>query len=209
MFQSTDIIACLGMRGCGKTYLSRWIQSLYPRKVIIDSLNEYEETANTTYDITSFFNVMLANEHNTQFEIIFKNDIENKAGVEIFNELVRVVYYRGSTLLCIDEIQLFSDVGHYGLCEWLENYIFIGRHAGAGLIFSTQRIGMLNKNILSQCSHVFIGYMHEFNDIKNICNFTGLEPDQISNLQLQEFIHWQPRQIPNKVKLINNVLTKI
>jgi hypothetical protein len=200
-FNSTDVIAVLGMRGCGKTYLSKQIQNCYPRKIIFDSLNEYEGNIHV-YDFQSFGQIILETEKSKNFSIIIKNNVEEKENEDIFNEMLRVCYYRGSVLLSLEEIQNFSDVNHYGMCHWLKNIMLTGRHSNLAIIFSTQRIGQLNKTILSQCHHVFIGMMHEKNDIQNICNFTGIKPESILSLKTREFLYWRP-SIPT-IKITND-----
>ena len=207
MFNSTDVIAVFGMRGCGKTFLSKHIQSVYPRRLIFDTLFEY--TGNIVQTFDEYGAAMLSNEHSESFEIIYRNDLENPTETFIFNEILRIAFRRGSLLISIEEVQAFHDVNHYGVCEWLENVFLMGRHRNVAIIFSTQRVGMLNKTLLSQCNHIFIGRMHERNDIKAICDFTGLRPEHILSLKNQEFYYWNMGEYPHKVQLVDGKIIKL
>ena len=41
-FTETDKIFCMGRSGCGKSHLAKRIQEKYPRKIIFDTLFEYD-----------------------------------------------------------------------------------------------------------------------------------------------------------------------
>jgi DNA helicase HerA-like ATPase len=203
MFKPTDLTltdcnAILGMRGCGKTHLGRNIQKIYPKIVIIDALKEYKESEERKLGgiIFSDFNEFCAalfevkNKRKKRFRLIFQFNEDDENTELIFEQLIRVLYKCGNLVIVIEEIQLYSTP--HKVSHWLRNLFLTGRHQNLGVIFTTQRPGELNKTILSQCAHLFVGQMHEKNDIKYISNFLGVDAEKLTELKKRFFLHWTP-----------------
>ena len=194
-FEHTDKTLIMGRSGCGKSYLARRLQGIWPRRIIIDSLSEYDDHKNKFYDFnlisTELINLKAQNAR--KFTLVFQFNPENEDANEVFNQLIRVGYYFGNLLIVIEEVQNFSSP-HY-LPHWLKNALLTGRHKGLALMFTTQRPGELNKTIVSQCKHIFCGNLIDKNDINYVSGFLNEESIKLINLKDRQFIYRGPSGI--------------
>ena len=204
MFRSTDVILALGRRGCGKSFLAKNIQKIHPRRIIFDTVNEYSKDSNNSvvYNFNEFADAILRNEDRNEFEIIFQFDPEEDNPELIFDQALKVLYYRRDVLIVIEEVQTFSSPHYLG--KWLRNCLLKGRHQNLALLFTTQRPGELHKTILSQCSHIFAGQIHETNDLNYISKFIGVNSEKLINLKKEYFLLFSPGE---EIKLVHNSLT--
>lgn len=189
MITETDCLLIMGTRGCGKSYLCQMIQKIFPRRVIIDSVDEYpDENAVFSFDQFAQKIVELEKTGARDFEIVFKFDPEVGQNTEEFDELLRCLYYFGNIQIVIEEVQLFS--APHSVPKWLKNCLLTGRHQGLSLIFTTQRPGELNKTILSQCNHIFCGRLVEGNDLRYVSAFLNQDAAKLSTLQDRNFLYF-------------------
>lgn len=197
--KSTDCILIMGRRGCGKSYLSKKIQSVWPRRIIIDSLGEYTEGEHV-FNFLEFSDKLKYFKSNqiNQFEVVYQFDPENELSEEEFNQILRIAYYLGNVQIVIEEIQLYSSP--HKMPRWLKNCLLTGRHQNLSLLFTTQRPGELNKTIFSQCSHIFCGQINEGNDLRYISSILGAEIQKLPSLPERQFIYFSDegvKQISN------------
>lgn len=193
MIKLDDCLLVMGRRGCGKSFLAKNLQKLWPRKIIIDSLNEYKKENEKTIIVNNFNDfseklIFLKENKSKEFTLIFQFDPETKVSEELFDQILRVAFYFKNVQIVIEEIQLYSDP--HNLPHWLNRCLFIGRHQHLSLLFTTQRPGMLNKSILSQCSHVFIGNLIDGNDIRYVSGFLGDSSKKLTEIPERKFIYF-------------------
>jgi len=144
----------MGTRGCGKTTLSQNIQRVWPRRVILDTLDEYDsDLAVHSFDEFAEKMKALKNAKSQSFEVIYQFDPESTLSSTEFDEIMRLCYYFGNIQVVLEEVQLYAST--HDLPHWLENCLLRGRHHNVSLLFTTQRPGNLNKTVLSQCQHIF------------------------------------------------------
>lgn len=197
--KSTDCILIMGRRGCGKSYLCKKIQSVWPRRIIIDSLSEYTE-GDIVFNFFEFTEKLkYYKTHNiSQFEIVYQFDPENELSEEEFNQIMRVSYYFGNVQVVIEECQLYSNP--HRMPKWLKNSLLTGRHQNMSLLFTTQRPAELHKTILSQCTHIFCGQILEGNDLRYLSSFLGRETDKLPTMPERQFLYFTDqgvRQVTN------------
>ncbi len=205
MLNSTDVFLVLGRRGCGKSYLARRLQTAYPRKVIFDTLGEYSSSDGIIcHGFDDFSQKVLETQNLNKFTLIFQFDIERENHSDEFNEALRVMYYRGSVLLCIEEVQNFAST--HGMQVWLKNALLTGRHRKLGLLFTTQRPGECHKTIISQSNHVFCGSLHEKNDVDYVRSVLGEKAFSLSKLPERQFYYFQPGK---SLQLLSNSLKSL
>lgn len=194
--QATDKVLILGQSGCGKSYLGRQLQKIWPKRIIIDSLNEYDD-ANEIFSDFIIFSERLKKAHNeneNEFEFIFQFQPEpGVSKVKIFDEIIRLAYYMGNILIVIEEVQLFTNP--HNCPHWLETALMTGRHRGVSLMFTTQRPGLLNKNMASQCQHIFCGRINEKNDLNYVSSFLFENSKKLLNLKNRNFIYFNPEGV--------------
>lgn len=191
MFSATDVVTILGKRGSGKTTLGRKIQSVYPRLVIFDRLHEYECEENEeveTFD--AFAEKIKWSLDQEQFKIVFRFDIEADNHDEVFNHALRVLYYRGSCCVVVEEVHNFAST-HF-LPQWFREILLTGRHRELSLILTSQRPAEIHKTLLSQSAHIFCGSMHESNDLRYLSSFMGDDAEKLPHLPQFRFLHFRP-----------------
>lgn len=194
MILSTDKIAILGRSGCGKSYLAKRIQSMWPRRIIIDSLNEYTEgDVVHTFDEFGEKLKILKNSNSKEFVLVFKFDPESHVNDMEFNEIMRCAYYFGNVQVVIEEVQLYSTT--HSIPHWLKSSLLTGRHQNMSILVTSQRPGEVHKTIISQCSHVFCGTVHEGNDIRYLANFLNEDADRLASLPDRRFLYFSKNGI--------------
>jgi len=189
MLKSTDVIGIMGRRGCGKSFLGGKLRNVFPRRVIFDTTHEHTGPL-MVYDFKQFSQVMLYTENASQFEIIVRFDIEHSKKSEEFDEMLKILYYRGSVCIVLEEIQNFSSP--HSISPFLEHIFTTGRHRDLAVIYTTQRPGQLHKTALSQSSHIFCGQLHDRNDLNQVGNFMGADSKKLAHLPEYHFLWWTP-----------------
>jgi len=194
MFKSTDCILIMGRRGCGKSYLAQKVQSVWPRRIILDTLGEYEE-GEIVYSFHEFAEklIQLKSSSTQNFALIYKFDPESDMSEEEFNEVMRLSYYFGNVQIVLEEVQNFSSP--HVLPKWLKNCLLTGRHQNISVLATTQRPGELNKTILSQCAHIFVGQINEGNDLKYISAFLNQDAKKLVSLPERRFLYFGPEGV--------------
>lgn len=189
-FKSTDCVLVMGRRGCGKSHLAKNLQKIWPRRIIIDTLDEYKDEGVVVRSFSEFTKQLIElKEKNTpKFVLIFQFPVESTISEVEFNEIMRLCYYFKNIQIVIEEIQ--SHCNPHWLPHWLKNGLLKGRHQGLSLMFTSQRPGEVNKTIVSQCHHIFCGNLIDGNDIKYVSNFLGTEADKLINLPERRFIYF-------------------
>ena len=179
----------MGTRGCGKSYLCQEIQKIFPRRIVIDSVDEYSDE-NAVFSFAEFADriVEIERAKTKTFEIVFKFDPEIGQNTDEFDQVMRCAYYFGNVQIVIEEVQLFSSP--HNVPKWLKNCLLTGRHQGLSLIFTTQRPGELNKTVLSQCNHIFCGRIVEGNDLRYVAAFLNQDAEKLAGLQDRNFVYF-------------------
>jgi len=192
-FERNENICIFGMRGAGKSTLCRKIQNFYPNIFIFDTLGEYTENDGIIfYDYVSFSDYVIKSQNINGIRAIVQFDIEDSNNQEIFDEYIKLLYYRGECTIVIEEVQNFASV--YKIPPFLKQASLTGRHRGINFITTTQRIAEIHKSLLSQCHHLFSGYTDSPNDKRTLKEY-GFNIGEIENLNQFIFLWKQGRDI--------------
>jgi DNA helicase HerA-like ATPase len=199
--KQTDKILIVGRSGCGKSYLGRKIAEAFPRLIIFDSLNEYEKSENDIYTFEQFTDVIkkIHNEKINKYKLIIKFDTSFEDSKEKFDHYIRILYELGNVIVVIEETQDYCT--SYFIARWFKKAMTSGRHKNLGFIFTTQRPSFLNKTVLSQSTHIFVGNLIDKNDVTLVSNFMGANKENISHLNDREFLWFCPVRKPHTIKL--------
>lgn len=189
MIESTDCVLILGQRKCGKSFLAKNLQKLWPRKVIIDTLNEYTE-GDIVYSFNDFSDKLLQfkKQKVENFTLVFQFDPENTASDVEFNELMRLCYYFGNLLVIVEEVHLHSSP--YQLPHWLQKNLLVGRHQNIALMITSQRPANVHKTIVSQCSHIFVGKIIEGNDLRYLAPMLNQNTEKLVSIPERRFLYF-------------------
>ena len=194
IFESHHCVLIMGTRGCGKSTLAQNIQKAWPRKVIIDTLDEYPHE-NAVHDFDSFSERLIYLKENnvSEFSIVFQFNPESEFSEIEFNEVMRLCYYFGNLQIVLEEIQEHSSV--HSLPHWLRQCTLKGRHQNISILVTTQRPGELNKTVLGQCQHIFCGNIIEGNDLRYISSFLRQNAERLINLKKGQFIYFSAQGV--------------
>lgn len=185
----------MGKRGCGKSYLAKRVQEIWPRRVIIDTLNEYSDGGEIVRSFSEFSKKLIEYKEKNlkKFVLIYQFPVESDDHEAEFNEAMRLCYYFGNIQVVVEEVQNHSNTSW--LPPWLKKNLLIGRHKGLSLLFTSQRPGNVNKIIVSQCAHIFCGNLIDGNDVKYVSNFLNENSEKLINLPERRFIYFHDGKI--------------
>ena len=194
VFNLNDKFALLAKTKSGKSYLGKIIQKLYPRRIVIDTTYEYDESfGEIIYGFTTFAKRLKEIENVDEYSIIFRFNHEDQNQDEIFEQICRLVFYLGDTFFVVEEIHLHSNT--HNINHWLLRIATMGSHQGIGYLLTTQRPSLIHKTLLTQCDHIFVGQLIDENDISYVKSFLRDEAKTIHTLEPRNFIYFSHGQI--------------
>lgn len=179
MFDNGSNISIFGMRGSGKSTLCRELQEYFSNIFIFDTLNEYNEEENIFNNYDDFSDFVIKTEKENGIRAVIQFSIEEARNVELFDEYIKLLYYRGNCTLVIEEVQNFASV--HRLPQYLKQTSLTGRHRDVSFITTTQRIAEIHKSLLSQAHHIFSGYTDSPSDIKTLVEY-GFDRNDLKEL---------------------------
>lgn len=173
----------------GKSYLGKKIQTAYPRKIIIDTTYEYDESHGViVYGFRNFCEVIKQVQDLDRYSIVFRFNHQDRNQEEIFEEICNIVFHLGDTFFVVEEIHLHSN--SHSINHWLLRIATMGSHQNIGCLFTTQRPSLLHKTLLTQCDHIFIGSLIDPNDINYVKAFLGEHSKTVHKLEPRNFVYW-------------------
>lgn len=203
-FLQTDKILMVGRSGCGKSHLGNQISEIFPRLIIFDSLDEHHKKSDSEQEVKSFDEFssvikMIQLYKLTKFKIIVKIDTSHPDNKEIINHYLKLIYHVGDVFVVIEETQDYCTP--YEIPRYFQKCMTSGRHFNIGFLFTTQRPSFLNKTILSQCTHIFVGNLIDQNDNKAVSSFIDAKKNEISELPNYSFLWFNPQRTPHTIKI--------
>lgn len=195
MILSGEHVAIFGITGSGKSTLTAKVAALFARRIIFDRLveNHFEGAAIVT-DYFSFANAYKGLHEHKSFTIIYRpkpgtspDDIQ--ISVDAILQLVYQVEQFDSLgiSLIFEEAWIYAPL-HY-ISPWMQETILTGRHYKISIIANSQRPAHVNKALISQARHVFIGQFFEFRDRKYYADTFGDIP-QLDNPPEKFNFYW-------------------
>lgn len=197
MFQNlklNDKFAFVAKTKSGKSWLGKKFSSLYPRRIIIDTTYEYTpEDGEIVVGFEAFSQKLLQIQDLDQYSVIFRFSHYDQNRSEIFEEICKLVFFMEDTFFVVEEIHLHSSP--HSLNHWLLQIATIGSHRNIGYLITTQRPSLLNKTLLTQCDHIFIGSLIDMNDVRYISEFCQDKSKNLVNYPARKFIYWHLGQV--------------
>jgi len=192
MFVDTDCIGIFGMRGMGKTTMSRRIQEFFPTKFIFDTINDYNDCKNVVHNYDELAQFVLDTQDQSGFTCVIKFPVSRDSNIEYFDACNELLFHRGNCFIVYEELHVYANA-HY--CPpYMRHIALLGRHENIGFAFTTQRIAEVNKTILTQTHHRFAGYVDNPNDLKTLKEW-GYNQAELDQLEKYEFLWRNQREV--------------
>lgn len=189
-----SITTIFGMRGCGKSTLTRMLAEKHPRKIIFDFVEEWEGTHVAT-DFNTFANIWREIFNRDEYTILVRFKFGTDAGIiqETASQIAALAYHTGKdgglrSCLIFEEAQFYFP--NAGLHPVFLGLITTGRHAHLDIIANTQRPASVSKLLISQSAEMYIGSLYESNDIKYLSDTVGSLAEEARTLQKLSFIYY-------------------
>lgn len=211
MIHDHDLIIVFGIRGSGKSTLTRELSERFSRRIVFDRLGEWEgfPTAIGLHD----FHEKIQRFYHREFDDLVVRFPPGHAEDAIYadlNEMLRILWSAGkrsveighdhSVALVFEELQFYS--GPHFSPPFFNECLFTGRHAGLAIIGNTQRPASISKAFVSQASHLFCGQLHEPRDLEYLKGTTlGKTAFDLPKLKKGEFLWARPGEETLKVKV--------
>lgn len=194
MLGENEIVSIFGIKGTGKTTLCQKLQRVAPRVVIFDALHEYPESRDPrTWHVQSWDGFVAAIRQTLDqdvFRIVVKFDVEADSHSDLFDQMLRVLYYRGDVCIVVEEAWQFAPKAH--LPKWLNRCILTGRHRDLSMIITAQRPATVHNSLISQSHHVLAGQLFLPHDLRALADFMGDAVHQLPRLKPHHFLHFSP-----------------
>lgn len=163
-----ELALILGIRGSGKTSLTKVLSLTRNRVIVLDRMRDYQ----TEKQIIGY------NDFSREWSQIFSHSefycvVHFKKGqsAEVFqeesNNILRLIYetsdrqhsqgVRLDTLIVIEELQFYCTP--YFITPYLKECILTGRHYGIGMIANTQRPANIHGDFKGNADHIFAGQL--------------------------------------------------
>lgn len=188
-----------GGRGCGKSSLTKtivdvflkegyvvsvfdnsqtWRRSSIPKLAIIKPYSNFEPQYNESYvfDIS-----LLSLEQQKSFiENVVDNDFNYTACLNENERNWRIYVFEEAELL----------VGTHDHSKTILRLVATGRNLRLSYIAVAQRFAMVSTNLISLCGQLYLGMMHEQNDLKKAYNWLGNNTKKLAKLDVGQFIRY-------------------
>ena len=194
-FSDASITTILGMRGCGKSTLTKLLARSHPRKIVFDFVQEWDDGTHYVESREEFENIFREVFNKPSYTIIvrFQFGESQQKITEIQTQIAKLVYVVGrdseiETCLIFEEAQFYFPT--HGLAPENMHLLTTGRHAFINIIANTQRPASISKLLLSQSKEVYIGSLYEMNDIKYLYDSVGELALEARNIQPMEFLYY-------------------
>ncbi len=198
-------VTVLAMRKSGKSWLVRALISADPRIkriLILDMMGEPEYKHLPTVDnIPALTAALDKRKHQDRFVLVFKFNLNDKNKKVTFDKVMKLAFAYKNLCVNIEECDAFCTP--MTITEWWENLLRRGRHPEVTLFQSTQTPSTLNKLVIKQSEHLFIGMLNEANDYKYAFNQMPGHQEEILSLGKCQFLHQHEKVITS----INTRLT--
>lgn len=190
-----SVTAILGMRGSGKSTLTRSLADSHPRRVIFDIMKEWNGPFYYARTFDEFANHWRDHSHDPSFTIVvrFPEFSSPETIIELQTQITKLVYLTGQDSET-DVCMIFEEAQFYfpnqGLHPVNMHLFTTGRHAHISIIANSQRPALITKLLLSQSEEIYVGKLYEANDIAYLRDCVGDLAFQARELQSLHFIYY-------------------
>lgn len=179
----------------GKTWLSRQIQKLYDRVLVIDPKGEYTDREYIVIQgLDEFFAIEEKLEDYPEFKLVFKFDEDDELPDVMF-DICRVLCQKHYDMLIVcEEIHLCHNPKSKN--KWLTRLSTTKAAHNIAIIFTTTKPSSAPGDVFDECEIVIAGPMHGDHDLRIMRRLIGREKAQELPMMLKrEWVFWNPPQV--------------
>lgn len=172
-----------GMTGSGKTEFAKTLYRGIPpgHCVIIDVKRELSDMGQIVHNAGAIEPVLNAGNN-----VVYQGYID----LDEYDQVARVVYLRGNTILWIDEAATVIPE-EYPLGKWFGLLFTAGRSRRATGWSLCQRPAKMDKTAISQSSHSFVFFMNQSHDKKAVAANLPLSVEEIESTPQYHYWHYE------------------
>lgn len=183
-FGTTTKAFTAGMSECGKSTIGRFVQKLYPRVVVIDTLNEYRNEKRVT-GLLNFVDEIKKVRLNDRFRVIYNFPIFETDKKEQLERICEIIFFTGNLHLSIEEVHHYCNPHDIGY--WASLLNTGGRHQGVSIYSSSQRFAKVHSDFISQAHHKFVGQLDSHRDFQAASEY--FNDSDVRALTRYNFLH--------------------
>lgn len=209
-FTATDKFLMIGLSGSGKSYLCKALQKEYPRRVIFDSMDEYELENNKNSVMVHSFEELVNTISNfrdeKRFQIIYRIDTSDPNSVLYFENALYILYELGNVCVVVEEAQDYCTPNK--IPASYKKCMTSGRHRNMAFFATTQRPSIINGMIFSQSTQIFCGNLIKKSDAQTMADLLNIPRIDINQLEKRRFF-WFNINNPREITKINTEKTSL
>lgn len=208
----TTVICIFGMRGSGKSSLTRKLANPHARLVVFDRLREWthipsDSIADSYHSFANIFRRVGTFDHYI-IPVQFRRGASEDDIATETEAILKLVYDFGFQLnrqhvshpvcLVFEELQFYCNP--QGIPPMLSEVLFTGRHAQLSIIGNTQRPASIHKGFISQADRILVGQLFEKRDIEYIAQSSfGADAFKAQTLEKYHFLEKAYGQMTREV----------
>jgi len=188
-----------GGRGCGKSSLTKTIVDLFLKEGYVVSVFDNSQTwrrssipnlavikpysnCEPQYNESYVFDISLLNleQQKSFIETVVDDDFNYTASLTENERNWRIYIFEEAELL----------VGTHDHSKTILRLVATGRNLRLSYIAVAQRFAMVSTNLISLCGQLYLGMMHEQNDLKKAYNWLGNNTKELAKLDVGEFVRY-------------------
>lgn len=192
--EKADITAIFAKSGSGKSHLMQRITARDQRLLVVDYKGEYKGQR-----ITSIAELGEALRR-TRFRLAFVPSRDKDIRDRQFNRLCYMAYAVGNLRLVVDEARIYTKPS-WAPAGWAE-CTTMGRDRDLRIIAASQRPQHVDKEIIENCSRMFVGFLNTKNAIDAVEDQIGTGAyARHAPIPKWSFLHWSDDD-PSNVTLL-------
>ena len=178
------IILIFGKRGSGKSYLAKKLIEKEPKRVIFDTIGEYNQgiVFEDNIELCKFWQ----HTYRRPYRIIYRPLVP----AQQIDSIAKLVYAVGNVCFVVEEIDTFCTA--FQISEQFAHVVQRGRHRNITLIGITQRPYGIHRLLTSQAKELYIFNTNEPRDREYLRTLLGQEIEaKLDSLKQYEYVYWQ------------------
>lgn len=173
------ILLVVGVKGSGKTFLTKRLVKTIDKQVIVyDTINQFTELPEMKKDDFDF-------RQKVRISFIRPKDFKK-------------AFDYPSSVVVIDEVDHYCEPENKDHLKYLNPLIKFSRNFRIDVILTAKRLNSLKVSMRSQVDFVVIGITTELNDLKVLREY-GIDVELVKSLKDYEFLIWSTKKRTFKV----------